>query len=234
MCSLLAAKANCVSYSALQDYSLVVRKLKKNNIIAIPNGVDFERIESVIKDTKCDFELNRNKMVCIGRMIPLKNHEFLINLLTKLPNYKLILIGMEDKEGKIRGLVKNLNLSDRVEFTGLMPRNDVFKKMCECSIYVSSSYVEGLPVSVLEAMSVGLIPLLSNIGPHIEIENQCKDIKVLDLEYQKWENTLYDLEKLSNEELENLSNKIKKEVREKYSLETMHDHYYKLYEELSK
>lgn len=172
ICSLYANYANCVSKVAFYEYSSIVKKIKGDRFIAIQNGVDTDRIDEVVSMTEIDPD--DHTMICVGRMIPLKNHKFLVRVLKELPNYKLILVGAEDPEGNIRNLAKECGVIDRIYFMGLIPRNEVFKTLKKARLYLSSSTVEGLPVSVLEAMRVGLIPVLSNILPHKEIADECE------------------------------------------------------------
>jgi glycosyltransferase involved in cell wall biosynthesis len=230
LCVLMSRYANCVSKASYQEYSGIVKKVKGNHFIAIPNGVDFNRIDDII-----DFDSNqrdRKTLICVGRMIPLKNHAFLIRLMKYLPEYRLILIGVEDKEGKIRALTKEEGVEDRIEFKGLIPRDEVFKELEKSSIYLSSSLVEGLPVSVLEAMRAGNLPILSDILPHKEITEHCDEVIVLPLNEVKWVEIIKQLSELPYEEFTAITDKIKTSVQEQFSLKKMHEKYYLIYKEL--
>lgn len=229
---LIAHKANCVSKAAFNDYSYLIRKMKGRNFVVISNGVDFARVDNSLDKVENNFESRKRKMVCVGRMIPIKNHKFLVSILNKLPNCSLVLIGSEDKKQTIRKFVEKNNLSHRVEFTGLIGRDRVFEKLGECGLYVSASRIEGMPLSVLEAMSAGLISVLSYIGPHKEIKSQCESTIVLPLDENIWIREISRLMSLSEIEFRMLSEKIQTEVRQKYSLDTMHKQYFKLYESM--
>lgn len=231
ICSLLSNYANCVSKSAFEEYSMFVKKVKKEHFLFVQNGVDVDRIDTVISGKKFSTK-SRKELICVGRMIPLKNHQFLIRLMKYLPEYNLVLIGAEDSEKAIRKLAEKEKVIDRVSFLGLLPRNIVFDKLQEASIYVSSSLIEGLPVSVLEAMRVGLIPIISKIKPHQEISEQCKEIIVLPLEEEIWAKSIFEIEKLSEEEYERKTCNIRNAVKSEFSLEEMHYKYMEIYEKL--
>lgn len=230
LCVLISKYANCVSYSAFREYALWVKKIKGKNFFVIKNGVDVDRIDKIIQRNFMDSD--RKTLICVGRMIPLKNHEFLIRLMEKLSDYKLILVGEEDKEGKIRALVNELKMNDRIEFTGLISREDVFKKLTSASIYVSASKVEGLPISVLEAMRAGLIPVISEIEPHKEIAWKCEYVNVLPLIYERWLTTIEYYGELNQKEFDKQSDTIKKYVNDNFSLEKMHNQYLLVYKKL--
>lgn len=232
LCSLLAKYANCVSFSAYNDYAKLVKWVKGGKMIAIQNGVDYNRIQKVIyRLPKHDEVADIHKLICVGRMIPIKNQQFLVKLMKHLPESQLILIGKEDK--MIKELAKLEGVEDQVKMTGIIPRDEVFRQLNECGIYVSASLVEGMPISVLEAMSIGLIPVLSDIAPHNEVAKECMCIHTMPLIEGVWVKTIWNYQKLIERERQNLSNYIIKSIKANFSLETMHKHYIAIYDKLA-
>jgi glycosyltransferase involved in cell wall biosynthesis len=65
----------------------------------------------------------------------------------------------------------------KIFFLGNQPETLKYLKCAD--YYIASSYSEGLPTSVMEAMSCGLPVILSNIQPHIELVDKIKDWKYL-------------------------------------------------------
>lgn len=233
ICTLLSNYANCVSYSAYREYAGWVRRIKGNKFIAIPNGVDVSRINEVTKDLPLHQEVaERKNLVCVGRIIPIKNQEFLVRLLPMLPDSRLILIGAEDRERRIRKLAIELRVIDRVEFMGLVPRDEVFRLLNASGLYVSSSTVEGLPVSVLEAMCVGLVPVLSDIEPHKEIADRCSIFKALPLDNEAWIQNIKGYQEMDLSVFNDLSNRIRTSVAENYSLDNMHCEYIRIFDKI--
>lgn len=230
-CSLFAKYANCVSHSAYTEYASWVKKIKGEKMMAIQNGVDFNRIQDAISGLpKHQDVADVHKLVCVGRMIPIKNQQFLVRLMKHLPDSQLILIGKEDE--KIKDLARTEGVEDRVIMTGLIPRDEVFRQLNKCGIYVSASLVEGMPVSVLEAMSLGLIPVLSDIAPHEEVVKECMFIHTTPLEEEAWVKAIKDYQMLIDGERRNLSLYIIKSIRERFSLDTMHQQYNVIYNKL--
>lgn len=232
LCSLLAEFANCVSHSAYSEYASWVKWIKGDKMVAIQNGVDFCRIQEATNGLPKHQDVSDiHKLVCVGRMIPIKNQQFLVKLMKHLPESQLILIGKEDE--KIKELARTEGVEDRVVMTGLIPRDEVFRQLNECGVYVSASLVEGMPVSVLEAMSMGLIPVLSDIAPHEEIATACKLFNTLPLIESDWLQTIKTYQQLDKEELSMLSSELIDSVMNKFSLETMHKHYNVIYNKLA-
>lgn len=228
ICSLLAGKINCVSKSAYEDYSSVIKNIRAKDFSTISNGVDYNRVQKLLLNSSFDSR-RMKKMLCIGRIIPIKNQEFLIRLLKLLPEYELTLVGAGNDLDRMKQLACNLNLENRCFFTGLLPRNEVFKLLKNHGIYLSASVVEGLPISVLEAMSAGLVPVLSDIKPHLEIKECCEYVTTLPLDEILWKEKILELSSVSINELECLSKKIKSDTVKYFSLDSMHEKYFNLY-----
>ena len=231
-CSLLARCANCVSYSAYTEYATWVKWIKGDKMMVIQNGVDFNRIQDALAPLPKHQEVaDVHKLVCVGRMIPIKNQQFLVKLMKHLPESQLILIGKVDD--KIKELARTEGVEGRVFMTGLIPRDEVFRQLNECGIYVSASLVEGMPVSVLEAMSMGLIPILSDIAPHEEVAKECDFIHTMPLKEEEWVKVIIEYQKLIEGERRNLSSYIINSIRENFSLDAMHRQYNSIYEKLA-
>lgn len=67
--------------------------------------------------------------------------------------------------------VRELGIN-RVDFLGSMDRSDIFRFAGECSFYLQTSRREGMAMSVVEAMQVGLVPIVTPVG---EIGTYCVD-----------------------------------------------------------
>lgn len=102
----------------------------------------------------------------MGRLVQDKNPDYLIKgfLQTGLKDKKLVLCGGADGNDKyeayLKGLVKD---SDRVIFTGPIFGADKDAAFRNCYAFCIPSTLEGLPMSLLEAMSYGKIAIASDI-----------------------------------------------------------------------
>lgn len=100
----------------------------------------------------------------VGRFVYPKNHAFLIDIfrevVKKLPNTILLLIGDGELRPEIEKKVQHNHLAEKVCFLGL--REDV-KQLYNCmDIFVLPSWYEGLPVVSVEAQANGLPCLFSS------------------------------------------------------------------------
>jgi glycosyltransferase involved in cell wall biosynthesis len=134
-------------------------------IIHIYNGASPADIRAVPR-LKKGFTL-----LYVGRLAPLKGHATLLQAvaLTRShhPDVQLWIVGDGPLQLRLRKLTDELGLKDCVTFFG--EQGDVSPFMLAADLFVSSSVTEGLPVSLLEAMSVGLPALVTDVGGMGEI-----------------------------------------------------------------
>lgn len=219
-----------VSASAYAGYPNSLKKLKADNISVIQNGVDTERIDKMLSD-QVPKEAGKVIFVYVARMVPVKNHKFLLDVLQHTDKQIYFeFIGLEDP--MIIKKIEDLGLSKRVIITGQIPRDEVFRKLQEAHYYISSSELEGLPVSLLEGMYTGLPAVVSNIPQHVEVAANSQIIKLVPLEKETWIKTINHLASISTENLAEWGIKSRIHIREHFSLERMHHLYDGIYEKI--
>lgn len=153
-----------------EDYRLAKEKFYCN-VEYIPGvGIDLSKF---IPRTESSYIANRKKIgisnsnfliTYIAELSDRKNQKVLIDamatLCEKYCDFRLYLIGDGPNVEEYKKLVKQLNLEDYVVFTGY--QSDIIKYLYASDILVSSSKQEGLPVNVLEGMSIGLPIIVSD------------------------------------------------------------------------
>jgi glycosyltransferase involved in cell wall biosynthesis len=78
------------------------------------------------------------------------------------PNIKFIMVGDGPDDEMLRQKIAELNLINIIELRGKL--NDTFSAYKEIDIFLLTSDFEGLPLALLEAMSCGCVPIVSNVG----------------------------------------------------------------------
>jgi glycosyltransferase involved in cell wall biosynthesis len=144
---------------------LAVPFAARDKIIHIYNGACPADVRAIPR-TKRGFTL-----LYVGRLAPLKDHATLLRAvaLTRShhPDVQLWIVGDGPLQLSLRKLTYELGLNDSVTFFG--EQADVSPFMLAADLFVSASVTEGLPVSLLEAMSVGLPAVVTDIGGMGEI-----------------------------------------------------------------
>lgn len=111
--------------------------------------------------------------VFVGRLDPQKELPWLIGAFAKVvkevPNAVLALVGDGSLRVQIKELVSKLNLEKNVIFTGRLDTAGVLKWLQSGDVFTLISAIEGLPCSLIEAMSAGLPPVVSNIPAHAQL-----------------------------------------------------------------
>lgn len=94
----------------------------------------------------------------------------IINELKK-KNFKInmTIVGGGPSEDKLLNKIQILNLQNEINFIGKKNHNEVIEIMKENHIFLMPSYYEGHPIVLMEAMSYGLIPIVTNLPGHTDI-----------------------------------------------------------------
>ena len=149
---------------------------EKNNLEFdfIRNGVDVSRYrkpgdsyEKVAMRERFGLPQNRKIFVYAGQFIERKDQDFLLSVFSSydaLRDTVLLLLGAGPDFELMKERYEGV---ENVIFTGNVPNVEDY--LLASDYYISSSHSEGLPTSVLEAMSCGLPVILSDIPQHLEI-----------------------------------------------------------------
>jgi glycosyltransferase involved in cell wall biosynthesis len=133
--------------------------------------------------------------------------------------YTFNIYGLGDLE-PISNLIKELGLEKQVFFRRLLPPNMVSDQMLNYDFLIQLSDYEGMALSVVEAMSHGLIPIVTPVG---EIANYSKD----------GFNAIW-LEKDFDKNIDQLANKLKILIKDKTSYEIISSNAQKAFDSYSR
>jgi len=202
-------------------------KLDESKIECVYNGVNIEKFTP-------NYELNSSQLniTNVGTLYYIKNHDLLIKafkiLIDKGYDLKLNLLGDGVRRQELEQLVSDLNLKEQVNFFGVV--DNVSDYLQKSDIYCCSSLVEGLPISVLEAMACGLPIVSTKAGGVVDIV--FNDVNGYICESFEPEDYASYIEKIIVDK--ELRLKMKNESRkfvEKLSIENCTKNYEKIYEQ---
>jgi len=124
---------------------------KRDNQLAINNGIDIKRFLHPIKDP-----IGEGKFVItmVAGLRAQKDHETVFRAMMHLSgNYCLQLVGIGVRETELKMLTQEMGIEDRVAFLGM--RSDVPDILEQSDVVVLSSHWEGLSLSSVEGMASG-------------------------------------------------------------------------------
>jgi teichuronic acid biosynthesis glycosyltransferase TuaC len=123
------------------------------NATVIHNGVDSELFCPADSAEPC------NTILSVGNLIPTKGHALLVRAFSQIserfPHLVLKIVGEGQELPRLRKLVRNLTIAQKVQFLGRQNRRDVAYAMQSCALFALPSSYEGLGCAYLEAMSAG-------------------------------------------------------------------------------
>lgn len=162
----------CIAVShILQVYC---RDTFKREVVFIPNGAELP--EHLADESKSAKELQKfglepkNYILAVGRLIRVKGLQFLIQAFREIKtDMHLAIVGAsgfsDGYEQELRELAKG---DDRIRFLGFQTKETLDVLYPNAAVFCHPSEWEGLPLAVLEAMSFGIAPLVSDIAPNVE------------------------------------------------------------------
>ncbi len=146
-----------VSQSCFDGFIFKNSVKKKSTVLC--NVIDKSLI---LKKKNTDDKSYDYDIAYVGRLTEQKDPARLVNVLGKLismrPNTKIAIAGTGDLEDYTRDIIKEKNIEANVTFFGFM--NNPLKLLGSSKVMVMTSKYEGLPMTVLEAMALG-VPIVS-------------------------------------------------------------------------
>ncbi|MBU1557590.1 glycosyltransferase family 4 protein [Patescibacteria group bacterium] len=105
----------------------------------------------------------------VGRLVPWKGFEMLIQIMKDLPEIKLFIAGDGPDRERLEKKIKDLNLTDRVKMLGKLEQDILLKQIKASDIFVLNTGYEGLSHQLLEVMSLDVPIVTTNIGGNPEL-----------------------------------------------------------------
>jgi len=166
-CDWIAGICDATTSNMKSIHSVPARK-----IVRVYNGaVPLERVAKNHWPPKTGFTL-----VYVGRLAPVKNHALLLNAfrtaLLSMPELRLWMVGDGSERRRLESLAAELGLSAQVTFWG--EQLDVAPFFSAADAFIMSSKSEGLPMSLLEAFSLGLPAIVTDVGGMAEVVGLAK------------------------------------------------------------
>ena len=152
----------------VQDY---FEKIYGRKTVFISNGVSdhIERKPQIIKNK---FGLDKDEYILfLGRLVPEKGIKYLIEAFKQVDTEKkLVIAGGSSDTSEFENEMKEIAKEDkRILFTGFVQGQELEELYSNAYVYALPSDLEGMPLSLLEAMSYGNCCLVSDIPECAEV-----------------------------------------------------------------
>ena len=151
-----AIKAEKIFYRTDMTRDLLPKPLRKKCVFLADGAIEPDIIDKHIRKNREDDVV---RLVATSRFIHTKNIVTIIEAMHLLPknlNVHLTLVGSGPEEKRIKNLIEQYQLNDKIDHIPFVPRDDVFKILESSDIYLFASLKEACNLSLLEAMAIGL------------------------------------------------------------------------------
>jgi glycosyltransferase involved in cell wall biosynthesis len=152
----------------------------------VPNGVDLETIRGDALDRdaarkELGIPPDRPVIGTVGGLTSKKGHRVLVRaarlLADRHPEALVVIVGLPIDPEPVRREIARAGLDDRVVLAGYVPR--AASLMPAFDLFCLPSLFEGMPVSLLEAMSLGLPSVATSVGGVPEVVEDGRDALVV-------------------------------------------------------
>jgi glycosyltransferase involved in cell wall biosynthesis len=143
--------------------NLLAHEVPPDRIFAVPNGVEIPDPRSDDVSSPTDGP-GSGQYVYLGRLDPDKRIDLMLKGFARFSDRsaRLTIVGDGDCRTQLELLASELGLQGRVTFPGRT--DDVAKYLRSAHFYLSTSAWEGMSNALLEAMSFGVVPLVSDVS----------------------------------------------------------------------
>lgn len=205
----------------------------------VPNGVDTERyspLGTVENGLAAELGIASDRPIIgsIGRLEPVKGYEVMIAAFGKLlSSWKgghppaLVLIGDGSQRSSLEQAALNAGIASHVHFLGW--RSDIERCASAFTLFTMSSHSEGTSVSLLEAMSSALCPVVTDVGGNAAVLGESLKHRLVpaadpDALAAAWRNALADKEQRRHD-----AASARARVIQDFGLDTMVQRYEEIY-----
>ncbi|HEY0342706.1 MAG TPA: glycosyltransferase [Steroidobacteraceae bacterium] len=147
-------------------------ELPRSPVFFVPNGIDTAAVARIAAEPSPYARLPRWTVALVGRMVPVKRVDLFLQAAALLSHeepgrYRFVVVGDGPLLGAMRELASTLGVAPEVDFLGFQNNSLSILKQMDCLV-VSSDH-EGLPMVVLEALSLGVPVVAHAVGGMPEV-----------------------------------------------------------------
>ncbi len=228
-------KVLTVSFDMQEKLSRIIAADK---LITIHNAINISRlnVERSADEVKEELGISKGHPIIgsVGRMVPIKGYDVFLKaaqlILEVRPQTRFILAGDGPLKSELERKAANMGLRSAVKFLGF--RSDILEIINCFDIFVVSSYYEGIPIALLEAMALNKATVATRVGGIEEIiEDNVSGFLVESGDAEGIASVCVKL--LDNAQIRGkVEIEAKKRIAEEFSVEIQKERVLKLYNEL--
>ena len=141
----------------------ICKVYNRKNVYSLPNCIELKDAKSFVRMEN----ETRLRLLYLGRIEKNKGMDYILEALKMLKaqgeDFLLKMAGKETVEGEYINRFKKA-LGNKFEYCGVVSGSRKYDLLKESDVFVMPSYYEGLPMALLECMSYGVVPVVTNVG----------------------------------------------------------------------
>jgi glycosyltransferase involved in cell wall biosynthesis len=166
----IAGASALIAVSEALKRELVALGAPDAKVTVLRNGVDLTMFSPTDRTAaRAALGLTRPALLSVGHLIERKGHHRVIEAMTQLPEFDLLIVGEGPLRDRLAALIGRLELAERVRLLGARPHRELPAIYSAADILVLASSREGWANVLLEAMACGTPVVASNIWGNPEV-----------------------------------------------------------------
>lgn len=169
-----AAFAACVSYFGMAQAMRITDPALWPKLCVVRCGLDPDDLPPILNSQPGSPMV----AICVGRLSAEKGHMGLFNALRSLTargvDLRLILVGDGPQRQLLEAAARDMALSDRIEFRGALDERATLAAIAGADMLVLTSFMEGLPIVLMEAMALRVPVIASRVAgiPELVVDGE--------------------------------------------------------------
>jgi len=208
----LLRKFNVITVQGRNGKRFLEEKKITKNVYILPTVGDLSKFYPVSVPKKYD-------IIFVGRLSKEKRVDILLKAILKVKKtyrkeIKAAIVGSGPLIDDLKKMTSDLNLGDNVEFLGWQENIDYY--LNKSKLFILTSEREQLPLSMIEAMACGVVPVVPDVGNITDVANPSNSIVVRPLDINGFSNAIIKL--LNDKESYKMLSQNALEVRKTHSI----------------
>jgi glycosyltransferase involved in cell wall biosynthesis len=155
-----------ICYTDIEKENIEKLGIDHRKISVIHNGVD----TNLFAPANSPWHKNAKQIIWVGRFVLGKGVEYLIEAFSqiqkKIPDIRLVLVGEGPEKSRIEQKIQDAHLQSSVVIIDFLENSELPGFYRNSNVFVLPSLMEGVPRTLLEAMSCG-VPVVTTNLPHL-------------------------------------------------------------------
>lgn len=231
-------KIDVITAQSIPLLEEIIRLGYKGKSHLLPLGVDTKKFtpETPINNIRNKYKIKGFFLLFVGSIIERKGVKPLVEAMVLLKkrndNFKLLIVGSGNLEHRLQLMINQNGLENHVVMTGPIPNEELPPFFSSADIFVLPSFSEGFPLVVMEAISSGTVPVVSDLSVFADNEN--RDILFNLVKAGNAENIAQVLVKLMDnpDEIKKRKDSLRKFAIENYEVTIIAERYARVYDDL--